>query len=301
MASFTKPYRDFTRPWRARPRLATVAVSTLLAIITAQSAAMAEPLPKGGGYFKLGPSYEIMGHRYTPQDTDDLDVTGLASWYGVEVHGRKTANGELFDMNALTAAHKTLPLPSYVYVTNLENGRKLLVRVNDRGPFVGDRMIDVSDRVAKHLGFADRGLTDVRVEYAGPAPLDGDDRRERQVLAENLVDRIDLGVHSKRIAKAPLPPVQPTTVAMASLETNTASLITMPDRTKAMLERPLQRSLVSPTPPIRAAKIAKPDEKPEATKPVRLARATQPHRTESGTNLGYRPFDPCWSCLARDQ
>jgi len=97
-------------------------------------------------------------------------VVGSASWYGQQFHNHHTADGEIFDQYALSAAHKTLPLPCVVEVTNLDNGRKLKLRVNDRGPFVGDRLIDVSRAAAEALGFRDQGLTHVRVRYVGPAP-----------------------------------------------------------------------------------------------------------------------------------
>ena len=96
----------------------------------------------------------------------------MASWYGEPFHGQHTANGEIYDMNALTAAHPTLQLPSVVRVTNLENGRSLLLRVNDRGPFVDDRLIDLSQAAARALGFEEQGLTRVHVRYLGMAPLD---------------------------------------------------------------------------------------------------------------------------------
>jgi len=108
----------------------------------------------------------------------------MASWYGSDFHGRHTANGEIFDLASLTAAHPTLPLPSYAYVTNLENGRTVLVRVNDRGPYVGDRIIDLSHASARALGYVERGKARVRVRYAGRAPLNGDDKYERRFLAE---------------------------------------------------------------------------------------------------------------------
>ncbi|MGL4396436.1 MAG: septal ring lytic transglycosylase RlpA family protein [Hyphomicrobium sp.] len=141
------------------------------------------PLPKGGGSYKLGSPYSVAGRWYVPRNEPGYDRQGTGSWYGDDFHGRKTANGELFDMNALTAAHPTLPLPSYAYVTNLENGRTILVRVNDRGPYVGDRMIDLSHTSARALGYDGKGKASVRVRYAGRAPLNGDDRRERQYLA----------------------------------------------------------------------------------------------------------------------
>jgi rare lipoprotein A len=101
----------------------------------------------------------------------------------MDFHGRRTANGEIFDMNALTAAHRTLPMPSYAYVTNLENGRTILVRINDRGPYAGDRLIDLSRASSQALGFTGQGLKMVRVRYAGRAPINGDDSRERRYLA----------------------------------------------------------------------------------------------------------------------
>lgn len=140
-------------------------------------------VPKGGGQFKLGSPYKVAGRWYVPRDNPNYDEYGIASWYGADFHGRRTANGEVFDANALTAAHPTLPLPCYVYVTNLDNGRTVLVRVNDRGPYVNDRLIDMSYAAAKQLGYLGKGRARVRVRYAGLAPLNGDDRRERQFLA----------------------------------------------------------------------------------------------------------------------
>lgn len=140
-------------------------------------------LRKGGGHRKLGKPYEIGGRWYTPKDDPDYDRTGIASWYGTDFHGRLTANGEIYDMNALTAAHKTLPLPSYAYVTNVANGRTVLVRINDRGPYAGNRIIDLSRAVARQLDLERSGIGRVRVQYAGPAPLDGNDYYERKFLA----------------------------------------------------------------------------------------------------------------------
>lgn len=142
-----------------------------------------ERIPKGGGTYKIGSPYKVGGRWYNPREQSDYDRVGIASWYGSDFHGRKTANGEIFDMHALTAAHPTLPMPSYAYVTNLSNNRTILVRINDRGPYVGERMIDLSRRSAQELGLLSGGTGRVRVRYAGPAPLDGNDARERQYLA----------------------------------------------------------------------------------------------------------------------
>jgi len=119
--------------------------------------------------------YTIRGVTYVPTEDPNYSRTGVASWYGSDFHNQLTANGERYDMTSLTAAHKTLPLPSYVRVTNLDNGSSVVVRVNDRGPFVGDRIIDMSAQAANLLGFYDRGVANVRVDYVGRAPLEGDD------------------------------------------------------------------------------------------------------------------------------
>ena len=130
------------------------------------------PLPKGGGRYVVGEPYEVAGLWFYPQEEPDYDKTGTASWYGPQFHRRMTSNGEWFDMEYLSAAHPTLPLPSYAKVTNLENGREIVVRVNDRGPFVDSRIIDLSKKTADALGFRNRGTAAVRVQYIGPAPLD---------------------------------------------------------------------------------------------------------------------------------
>ncbi|WND02259.1 septal ring lytic transglycosylase RlpA family protein [Temperatibacter marinus] len=122
------------------------------------------PLGPQGGHKKVGNPYRIAGEWYYPKDEPAYDEVGLASWYGPQFHGKKTANGETFNMNALTAAHKTLALPSFVKVTNLDNNRSIVLRVNDRGPYVGNRLIDLSRRAAQILGFAEKGVTKVRVQ-----------------------------------------------------------------------------------------------------------------------------------------
>jgi rare lipoprotein A len=113
--------------------------------------------------------YQVGGRWYQPKEQPHYNEVGTASWYGGQHQGRPTANGETFDVARISAAHKTLPLPCMVEVTNLANGRKLKVRVNDRGPFVDDRIIDLSRAAADELGFANKGVTKVRVRYIGPA------------------------------------------------------------------------------------------------------------------------------------
>lgn len=116
------------------------------------------------GYYKIGTPYTINGVTYTPIENYEYVETGVASWYGPEFNGKRTANGEVFDMNSISAAHRTLPLPSMVRVTNLENGRALDLRINDRGPFANNRIIDVSRRGAQLLGFFGKGTAMVKVE-----------------------------------------------------------------------------------------------------------------------------------------
>jgi len=143
-------------------------------------------VPKGGGHYKIGKPYQIANRWYRPREDTSYDRVGTASWYGDLFHGRKTANGEVFDMDALTAAHPTLPLPTLVEVTNLANRRKIVVRVNDRGPYRHDRLIDLSRKAATVLGFKKKGTARVRVRYIGRAPMNGDDRYEKQIYARNF-------------------------------------------------------------------------------------------------------------------
>lgn len=154
---------------------------------SARAVGPGEAVPKGGGVYRIGKPYEVAGRTYVPGEDINYNAVGLASWYGDDFHGRYTANGEIFDMNAISAAHPTLPLPSYVRVTNLANNRSIIVRVNDRGPYVGGRLIDVSVKTAQLLGFHGNGVTRVKVEYVGRAPLEGsDDRKLMATLRENV-------------------------------------------------------------------------------------------------------------------
>ncbi|MBX9924806.1 MAG: septal ring lytic transglycosylase RlpA family protein [Hyphomicrobiaceae bacterium] len=130
------------------------------------------PQPSSGaGTYKIGTPYKIGTKWYVPREQPGYDAVGIASWYGLDFHGRSTANGEIYDMHALTAAHPTLPLPSHVRVENVSTGRSIIVRVNDRGPFVSGRIIDLSHAAASALGFTNRGLAHVRVTYVGRAPI----------------------------------------------------------------------------------------------------------------------------------
>src|SRR3984957_13772018 len=143
--------------------------------------ALGDPVPKGGGTYRVGKPYTVAGRVYVPEEDVNYREEGLASWYGDDFHGRLTANGEVFDMASLTAAHPTLPMPCYARVTNLSNGKSLIVRVNDRGPYHGNRLMDVSSKAAELLEFKGNGGARVRVEYVGRAPLEGSD--DRQLVA----------------------------------------------------------------------------------------------------------------------
>lgn len=132
-------------------------------------------LPRGGGRDQLGKPYKVAGKWYYPKEDKKYRKVGAASWYGDAFHGRLTANGEIYDMTHLTAAHPTMPLPSYARVTNLKNGSSIIVRVNDRGPYARGRIIDLSKRAAEMLDYTHTGVANVKVEYVGRAPLDGKD------------------------------------------------------------------------------------------------------------------------------
>lgn len=128
-------------------------------------------------FVKIGKAYKVKNHWYYPKNYKHFQQVGKASWYGAAFQGRLTANGEVYDMNGLSAAHPTMPLPSYARVTNLHNGSSIIVRVNDRGPYVANRIIDLSKKAAQLLHYKDNGLAKVKVEYLGLAPLKIDDSR----------------------------------------------------------------------------------------------------------------------------
>lgn len=168
-------------------------------------------LPSGnGGYVKTGKPYQIAGRWYYPlSSAAGYNKTGTASWYGTKFHGKKTANGERYDMNAMSAAHKTLPLPTMVRVTNLNNGRSVVVRVNDRGPFVKSRIIDLSYAAARALGYDSEGTAPVRVEALGnssmmasnSAPAVRTAPKPAAVIAASKVNKISPVAMIKRVAK----------------------------------------------------------------------------------------------------
>jgi rare lipoprotein A len=175
--------RRLTRAgWGAAARVAAMAIGcSILAHCSSGSkysdrmVADDEPIPKGGGSYKVGKPYNVNGRTYFPRENSSYRGEGIASWYGPDFHGKQTSNGDFYDMHAISAAHPTMPLPSYARVTNLDNGRSIIVRINDRGPYVRNRIIDLSIGTAKALNFYGHGLARVRVEYVGPAPLEGSD------------------------------------------------------------------------------------------------------------------------------
>lgn len=167
------PLRRF-RGGRVRRRWFSMGVIFFVTVLMASACGRSDSINhQAGGHYKIGAPYVIKGVRYYPRADRSYSRIGMASWYGGKFHGRVTANGELFDKYKLSAAHPTLPLPSHVRVKNLDNGRSLVLRVNDRGPFVAGRIIDVSERAAEFLKFRGKGVERVRVTYLGPAPLGG--------------------------------------------------------------------------------------------------------------------------------
>ncbi len=157
------------------------------------------PVHWGGGSYHVGKPYKVACVLFKPKEQPNYDKKGVSSWYGEDFNRRMTSNGEYFDMNRLTAAHATLPLPSYVKVTNLENGREVVVRLNDRGPFVGTRIIDLSKATASALDFKHKGKATVRVQYIGLAPLN--DKGGSHLMAMNT--ELDRGTPlRKMIARA---------------------------------------------------------------------------------------------------
>ncbi len=156
--------------WAAKGWLSLVVVAFVLSgcaetefLIHSAKRVTGQDIPDKPEY-KIGKPYQIQGTWYYPKENYEYDETGIASWYGAQFHGRRTANGDTYDMNALTAAHRTLPMPSFVRVTNLENGRSLILKVTDRGPFARGRIIDISRRGSQLLGFQNSGTARVRVQ-----------------------------------------------------------------------------------------------------------------------------------------
>lgn len=165
---------------------------------------------RGGGRNQIGKPYKVKNKWYKPKEDPDYVKVGRASWYGSAFHGRLTANGEVYDMTHLTAAHPTMPLPSYARVTNTANGRSVIVRVNDRGPFASNRIIDMSEKAAEMLDYKHHGTAKVKVEYVGRAPLHGQD--DAYLMASYRSGKDDIGQPATGVMMAmngPTPTTRP--------------------------------------------------------------------------------------------
>jgi rare lipoprotein A len=230
-----------------------------------------QPVPKGGGGYKVGQPYSVNGQTYYPSENPAYRADGIASWYGPDFHGRLTANGEVFDMRGISAAHPTMPIPSYARVTNLDNGRSIIVRVNDRGPYARSRIIDVSIGAANALGFYGDGLAHVRVEYVGRAPLEGSDDR---ILLATLREGRPAQVPSQLMVasagpfvpgfadtggETPIPPERPFALGGASggaaakpTIVNVATLNVAPERSVVKLSAARAQSVIDLDPAPRA-------------------------------------------------
>ena len=197
--------------------------------------------------YKVGNPYQIRGVWYYPNEDYQYDETGIASWYGAQFHDRHTANGEVYNMNALTAAHRTLPLPSFVRVTNLENGRSLILRVNDRGPFARGRIIDISRRGAQLLGFQKQGTAKVRVQIIADRSraLAAQLRNQAQLAKVGTpitVDRLPKPIVKAEALQPPLGANSSTVAALtpAKAEPMASMLVTEPELNKLLNTRPVE-------------------------------------------------------------
>ena len=218
-----------------------------------------QPIPRGGGQYLVGHPYSVAGHRYYPAEDPSYSAVGMASWYGAAFHGRRTANGEVYDMASLSAAHPTMPLPSYARVTNLGNGYSVIVRVNDRGPYHGGRVMDVSSRVAEVLDMKAMGTARVKVEYVGPAPMEGSD--DSQLLASLRTD----GSPASMIG-------YPAPVMVAAAETQTIFSF--------FSGRGAQQTAPPPPEPVQVASRPAPAPEPEP-EPVRVAAVAEAPAAET--------------------
>ena len=235
-----------------------------------------DPVPKGGGRAMTGKPYVVDGRTYAPHEGRGYDREGWASWYGAAFHGRLTANGEVFDRQSIAAAHPTLPLPSYVRVTNMSNDRSLIVRVNDRGPYERSRLIDLSEAAADALAFKRGGTTRVRVQYVGRASVNGSD--DRKLLATLTTDGSPAAIRDSerpvmvaarsdpetaqptrtpvRLAAAALPPVRGPAIRPEPARVRVAEVA--PHRSHEPAPRRADRPVVAERTPLSAALSAEP-------------------------------------------
>lgn len=244
-----------------------------------QLVADGDAVPRGGGSYLTGRPYVIGGRTYVPsQNAAGYSVIGMASWYGDAFHGRRTANGEIFDKGSVSAAHPTLPLPSYVRVTNTKNGRSMIVRVNDRGPYHGGRVMDVSQRVAEALSFRGEGTVRVRIDYIGRAPIGGSD--DSRLMASLRTDGVPAqmdgmpsspptmvaqAAESEDPAPSPLPPVPTSPPQVARASDGDVRTDQEPDRPSVVL-----RATAVPLPPPRPFDLEADDPSPPRPERRRL-------------------------------
>ena len=216
-----------------------------------------QPIPHGGGQYLVGHPYVIAGHAYYPSENDSYVAIGMASWYGDAFQGRRTANGEIYDKESISAAHPTMPLPSYARVTNLGNGHSIIVRVNDRGPYHGGRVMDVSSRVADALDFKGAGTARVKVEYIGKASLEGSD--DSRLLATLRLDGAPAtldgapGGGPVMVASSLLAPVEGLTRALTAEAPRPPKPAAPPPAApmEALAEPTRSLPILAPTPPAR--------------------------------------------------
>jgi rare lipoprotein A len=228
-------------------------------------------VPKGGGRDHVGRPYRVAGRTYTPRDNPNYSAVGMSSWYGDAFHGRKTANGEVYDKHAYTAAHPTMPLPSYARVTNQTNGRSIIVRVNDRGPFHGGRIIDVSERVANALEFKHIGTARVKVDFVQRASTSGSDDRKLVATLRTDGGAANLSGGSSPImvaentfipglAASPVPTARPApTPAAVAIIRQAPEVADAPATDRVAPEREEAQSVLTETRPVRRAVPLPPD------------------------------------------
>lgn len=225
-----------------------------------------EPVPKGGGRLLIGKAYSVAGKRYVPFDKPvGFSAVGTASWYGEAFHGRRTSNGEVYDRNSISAAHPTMPLPAYARVTNLLNNRSIIVRVNDRGPFHGNRLMDVSQKTAEALAFRHLGTARIKMEYLGQASLAGSD--DNLLLASLRTDGTPAAIpgtsartmvasnSATSLNRTPSPDVETETAEAELPATQPAAPAPQP---VAQAYAPAQPRFIQPSAPIAASLVSAP-------------------------------------------
>lgn len=210
--------------------LPSLALCALLAACASSSGGGGTSQPSGTGTYKVGQPYQINGQWYYPREDYSYDETGVASWYGADFHEKATANGEFYNKNELTAAHKTLPLPTLARVTNLENGRSIVVRINDRGPFSGARIIDMSQRAAQLLGFEAQGTAKVRVQVLADESKAIADAMRRYGKPLETADA------AEKAQAAPVAAVSSTPLAPPSQGTTLQPIRSTPETRRALIE-----------------------------------------------------------------